>query len=406
MSLKDKKIVVGLTGGIACYKVPYLIRSLIKSGAEVRVVMTAAATKFITPLTLESVSNHPVAVEMFPESEYVATRHIELASWADLFVVAPATANFIGKVASGVSDDLLTTIICATMHPVMIVPAMNQNMWANPITQKNFKYLKSLGYLSVGPASGEMAEPGHAGWGRMTEPDEIFEAVSAHFSKSKKKARQGQKGAKNKKILITAGPTREAIDPVRYLTNHSSGKMGYALAQAAVEMGYDVTLVSGPTSLVPPEGVKLIHITTTAELSRVVSREFKKCDALIMAAAPADFSPASNSDKKIKRGESDLYLRLKPTQDILKKLSTQKKKSQIVVGFALETDNGVKNARRKLSDKKLDMIVLNQPGPDSGFNTDSNRITILQPRKRPKTIDVAPKSEVARILLDKLSSMF
>jgi len=283
---------------------------------------------------------------------------------------------------------------------------MNQNMWGNPITQKNFKYLKELGYLSVGPARGEMAEPGHAGWGRMAEPDEIFKAVAAHFSDRKKKA-QNQKGAaKSKKILITAGPTREAIDPVRYLTNHSSGKMGYALAQAALDSGHEVTLITGPTALDLPEGARLIHITTTAELSRAVTREFKKCDALIMAAAPADFSPASNSDKKIKRGDSDLYLRLKPTQDILKKLSTQKKKNQVVVGFALETDNGLTNARKKLREKKLDMIVLNQPGRDSGFNTDTNRITILQPKKKPETVAIAPKSEVARILLDKLSNMF
>lgn len=375
MPLKGKKIIIALTGGIACYKTPYLVRFLVKEEAEVKCIMTESATKFITPLTLETVSENPVAVKMFPEQEYIATRHIDLAEWPDLFVVAPATANFLGKIASGISDDLLTTIICATNRPVLIAPAMNPQMWLNPITQKNYKFLKENKYLFVDPAEGKMACH-HWGVGRVAEPEDIFEEIKKYFSSPKDK-KKTKKVTPSKNILITAGPTREPIDPVRFLSNHSSGKMGYALAKAAIEAGHEVTLISGPVDIAPPNSVDLISIETTEELSKQVLKQIKKHDCLIMAAAPADFSPELIENKKIKRKDSSLKISLKPTNDILKAVSKIRRKNQIIVGFALETNNHLENGLKKLSEKKLDMIVINKLSTDTGFNTDTNQATIL-----------------------------
>ncbi len=402
MSLKDKRILVGLTGGIACYKIPYLVRYLWKEKAEVRVVMTEAATRFITPLTLESVSNNPVAVEMFPPDRFVGTRHIDLAQWPDLIVIAPATANFMGKVASGISDDLLTTVVCASPKPLLIAPAMNPQMWLNKVTQRNFAVLKGLGYGFIGPDEGGTACD-HYGIGRMAEPQEIFEAVKAFFASapggSKKKA------LKNKHIVITAGPTREAIDPVRFLSNRSSGKMGYALAEVASQLGAETTLISGPTDLAVPEGVSLIKIETTAELHLAVKKAFGKADCLIMAAAPADFAPDLTHTRKIKKSDNELSLSLKPTVDILKDITRKKKKGQVVVGFALETDNGLANARSKLKDKNLDMIVLNSPTDKTGFEHDTNEVTVLVPGKKPIPIPIASKLEISERILDLVSRL-
>ncbi len=389
-----------MTGGIACYKVPYLVRALDKAGAEIRVVMTEAATRFVTPLTMETVSRHPVGVEMFPERQYAATHHIDLAQWPDLTVVAPATANFLGKTANGICDDLLTTVVCATPHPVMVVPAMNPGMWENPITRKNCQYLEDLGYVFVGPAEGEMAEPGHVGVGRMAEPEEIFAAIKNFFAKaSKKKALSG------KTIVITAGPTREAIDPVRYMSNRSSGKMGYAIAEAACRLGAETILISGPSDLAAPAGARYVAVETTAQMSRAATREFKRCDCLIMSAAPADFTLVKPLAHKIKRRSDRLSLEFKATPDILKKLSATKKKGQLMVGFALETDNAIANARNKLRDKNLDLIVLNVPDSQSGFSTDTNQVTILRPDKRPLTWPLMEKQQVAFKLLELLSTM-
>lgn len=399
MPLKGKQILVGLTGGIACYKIPFLIRTLNKHGAEVRVVMTRAATEFITPLTLETISGFPVAIEMFDNTTFVSTRHIDLAQWADLMVVAPATANFLGKVASGICDDLLTTVVCAASCKVLIAPAMNPNMWSNPITVRNFKTLTDLGYLAVGPNEGEMACE-QAGVGRMSEPDEIFAAIDDFFKKrSKKKALEG------KRVLVTAGPTHEAIDPVRYISNYSSGKMGYALARQATALGATVTLISGPTALTPPPNVDLVSIKSTSDLKKAVSKHFPNCDCLIMAAAPADYRTRRVSLSKLKRRTGTMDLDLVPTEDILASLSSARRKGQVVVGFALETDNGPANARRKLKEKHLDLIVLNQPGPDSGFDTDTNRVTIIAPRRKPISWPLAPKEEIARKLLELVGKM-
>ncbi len=397
--LKGKKVLVGLTGGIACYKVPYLVRFLRKQEVEVQVVMTEAATKFITPLTLESVSDRAVATELFPANKFVSTRHIDFGEWPDLVVIAPATANFLGKVASGVSDDLLTTVVCATARPVMIAPAMNPQMWANKITQRNCKTLREVGYRFIDPTEGNMACD-HYGVGRMAEPEQIFEAIQAFFAEgSKKKALSGRK------ILVTAGPTREAVDPVRYLTNHSSGKMGFAIARAALELGADVTLISGPSSLTPPAGANYRTIVSTEELHRAVTEEFGDADCLIMAAAPADFTPAKPAGQKIKKSDTGMSIALKPTVDILKDLSGRKKKGQIVVGFALETENGVRNAREKLKAKKLDMIVLNQPTSETGFDHDTNSVTLIMGKGEPIELEIQSKLDIARRIVHYVSSL-
>ncbi len=403
MSLKGKKIIIALTGGIACYKIPYLVRFLVKESAEVKCIMTESATKFITPLTLETVSENPVAVKMFPEQQYIATRHIDLAEWADLFVVAPATANFLGKIASGISDDLLTTIICATNRPVIIAPAMNPQMWLNPITQKNYQFLKENRYLFVDPAEGKMACH-HWGVGRVAEPEDIFEEIKKFFSSAKDK-KKTKKVTSSKKILITAGPTREPIDPVRFISNHSSGKMGYALVNAAVEAGYDVTLISGPVDIIPPDSVNLIRIETTQELAKQVFEQIKKHDCLIMAAAPADFSPELFKNKKIKRKDSSLKISLKPTDDILKAVSKVKKKNQIIVGFALETNNHLENGYKKLIEKKLDMIVINKLSTKTGFNTDTNQATILFKDKESIQTDLLSKENLAILILKEIASL-
>lgn len=398
MSLKGKQIVVGLTGGVACYKVPNLIRLLRKAGALVQVIMTESATKFITPLTLESVSQQSVAVKMFPPDEFVSTRHIDYSDWADLIVVAPATANFLGKVASGISDDLLTTVVCAHKRPILIAPAMNPGMWRNPVTQKNYEYLKKLGHLFVDPVEGEMACD-HVGVGRMVEPEEIFQKIAGLYSASKKKLLAG------KKILITAGPTREKIDAVRFISNYSSGKMGYALAEAAALMGADVTLISGPSSIESPVSVKVINIESTEELHKAVEKEFTKHDCLIMAAAPADFQLEKPTSHKIKRADSKFTLSLKPTVDILKSLSNGKKDGQVVVGFALETENAIPNAQKKLKEKNLDVIVVNSPSIDSGYNTDTNRVTFISKNKKPDSWPLMNKAEVALKILERISSL-
>ena len=398
MSLKGKQIVVGMTGGVACYKVPNLVRLLHKEEALVQVLMTDAATKFITSLTLESVSNRPVAVEMFPEGEFVSTRHIDFSDWADLIVVAPATANFLGKMASGISDDLLTTVVCAHKKPILIAPAMNPGMWGNKVTQKNYEYLKSLGHRFVDPVEGEMACD-HVGVGRMAEPEIIFQKIADLFSTGKKKALTG------KRILITAGPTREKIDAVRFISNYSSGKMGYALAEAALELGADVTLITGPSTINPPANAKVIHIESTQDLHKAVDKEFTKHDCLIMAAAPADFQPEKTLEYKIKRNGSKFNLSLKPTVDILKSLSNGRKKGKVVIGFALETEDAIQNAQKKLKEKNLDAIIVNTPTKNSGFNTDTNRITLISKNKRPERFPLMTKKEISLKLLEEIASL-
>ncbi|MEE8403899.1 MAG: bifunctional phosphopantothenoylcysteine decarboxylase/phosphopantothenate--cysteine ligase CoaBC [candidate division Zixibacteria bacterium] len=398
MFLSGRQLVVGLTGGVSCYKVPNLVRLLYKEGASVQVIMTKAATKFITPLTLESVSQRPVAIQMFPKDEYVATRHIDYSDWAELIIIAPATANFMGKIATGISDDLLTTVVTAHRGPILIAPAMNPGMWENTVTQKNYNYLKELGHKFVDPVEGEMACD-HEGVGRMAEPEDIFEAVKAHLLPVKKKSLSG------KKVLITAGPTREKIDAVRFISNYSSGKMGYALAQAAIELGAETTLISGPSSLAPPPGTKFVSIESTEQLYQAVTKEFANNDCLIMAAAPSDFKPENESSQKIKRNGGSLKLSLQPTVDILKSLTNGKKKSQLVIGFALETSDAIANATKKLNEKNLDAIVVNKVSTTTGFNSDTNQVTFIARNKEPIEWPLLTKLETSRKLLEVLSSM-
>lgn len=401
MSLSGKKIIVGLTGGIACYKVPYLVRALGKAGAEVRVIMTDSATKFITPLTLAATSKNPVHTDMWAEREETAIKHIELARWADLVVIAPATANFIGKIASGISDDLLTTIVCATPAPVMIAAAMNPNMWSNPITQRNAQILTGLGYRIIGPAEGEMAER-QFGVGRMLEPEQIFEEITRFFDEQDVRRRL----LAGKKIVVTAGPCREAIDPVRFISNRSSGKMGYAIAQAAAEAGGEVVLISGPVNLNPPAGVQFVSIESTRQLYEEVKRRFGHCDCLIMAAAPSDFTPAQPADQKIKRAGGALQLVLQPTTDILKEVGSSRLPGQVLIGFALETDNGEENARKKLAEKHLDLIVLNNPRtPGAGFEHDTNQITLIAPGQPAEDWPLMTKSAIASQLIERIAGM-
>ncbi len=395
MSLEHKKIIIGLCGGIAAYKVPYLIRSLRKDKAEVRTIMTASATRFITMLTIETVSQNPVACEMFPD-RYVSTHHIDLAEWADLFVITPATANFIGKIASGICDDLLTTVICATKAPVIIAPAMNTQMYLNPITQKNIEYLKSLGYIFVGPGEGELACE-TTGAGRMLEPSEIFSEIKSLLLK--------KKVLKNKNILVTAGPCREIIDPVRYISNRSSGKMGYALAEAAFEAGAQVTLVSGPTNLSVNGNIKLIRVESTAEMHLAVQKHFKKADYLIMAAAPADFFVKKPATRKIKKRKETLTLELSPTVDILNSLKKYKKANQKVIGFALETENGVTNAKTKLKTKEMDLIILNNTGATTPFDSDDNTVTIINKNGQEESLPSMSKKLLAQKLIDRIASL-
>lgn len=402
MSLTGKKIIVGMTGGIACYKVPYLVRALTKAGAEVRVIMTANATRFVTPMTLAATSRNPVYTDMWAERDEITTRHIELARWADLLVIAPATANFIGKTASGVSDDLLTTIVCATPAPVIIAPAMNPGMWHNPITQRNVKALAELGYQFVGPAEGEMAEK-QFGVGRMLEPLEIFDQVKVYYASE---ARRVAGRLSGKKVLVTAGPCREAIDPVRFISNRSSGKMGYAIAEAARDSGAEVTLVSGPTHLSRPTGIRIVEVESTAQMADAVKREFADTDCLVMAAAPSDFTPEVTTDQKIKRTAGAMSLSLQPTADILKQVSAKRRDNQLVVGFALETENEEANGRKKLTDKHLDLIVVNNPRTSgAGFDHDTNQVLILAPEGPAEAWPLMGKGEVAARLIDRIAGM-
>ena len=397
MSLKGKKIVVGISGGIAAYKTAFLIRLLKKAGVDVRAIMTPNAVKFITPLTIETLCQHPVAVEMFPENRYVATHHIDLAECPDLFVIAPATANFIGKIASGVSDDMLTTVICAARAPVMIAPSMNSQMYLNKITQGNIEKLRAAGYIFIDPNIGEMACETY-GPGRLAEPDEIVQFIKKYFEKKKL--------LKNKKVLVTAGPCREPIDPVRFISNRSSGRMGYAIAEAAYEAGADVTLVSGPVEIKPGAPCKVIPVETTEEMYKAVKKAFGKSDFLIMAAAPADFTSTSTSKQKIKKGSSKgLKLELHSTIDILETAGKSKKAKQKIIGFALETENGVANAKAKLKKKKLDLIVLNSMEDTAPFEGDNNKVTLIGKKGRTEPLPTMSKMELARILIERISRL-
>jgi phosphopantothenoylcysteine decarboxylase/phosphopantothenate--cysteine ligase len=393
MILKDKKIILGITGGIAAYKACDVVRRLKKLGAQVIVVMTENAQKFITPLTFETLSENEVVTETFPERRFVGVRHVDLAGWADLILIAPATANIIGKIRSGIADDILTTIVISSKAQVLIAPAMNANMYENPIFQENLSYLQKLGYKFVEPEVGELAS-GIVGMGRLAEPETIVGEVVKLLTK--------EKDLEGKSILVTAGRTEEPLDPVRYLSNRSSGKTGYAIAQEAYERGAKVTLISGPSNLLPPSGLNFIPVRTAQEMLSAVRSVFKKADVLIMSAAVSDFSPSVISKDKIKKGEEEIVLKLKPTVDILKEMGKQKKQ-KILVGFSLETEDEIKNAKKKLAEKNLDLIVVNNPNvPGAGFEVDTNQVTLIDKRGKIEKLPLLSKKEVADKILDKV----
>ena len=396
--LKGKKIVLGITGSIAAYKSCLIIRGLIKRGAEVQVVITPAGKEFITPITLSALTSKPVISEFFSQRDGTWHSHVDLGLWADAMVIAPATASTIGKMAHGVADNMLVTTYLSMKAPVFVAPAMDLDMFAHPSTQHNLDILRSYGNHIIEPASGELAS--HlVGKGRMEEPEKIIEVLEAFFAR--------QQDLAGRKIVITAGPTYEKIDPVRFIGNYSSGKMGYALAEACASRGAEVVLVSGPVTLqtVHPN-IHRIDVENAAEMHRATADAFKDADAGILCAAVADFTPEQVADQKIKRGKDDLVLRLKPTCDIAASLGKEKRPDQLLVGFALETCDEVSHAQDKLARKNFDFIVLNSLNDKgAGFRCDTNKITIID-RAEAVSYPLKRKQEVAEDIVDKLSSLF
>lgn len=388
-----KHVVMGVTGSIAAYKACDIISALRKSGVDVHVILTHAGAEIITPLALETISGNRVVKDMFDSDRHFEVEHISLAKLADLFLVAPATANFIGKMASGIADDMLTTTVMATTAPVMIAPAMNTNMYLDAATQANIETLKRRGCEFIAPATGHLA-CGDEGIGKLAAVEDIVRAVLDKLNV--------KRDLEGKRVLVTAGPTWEAIDPVRYITNRSSGKMGYAIAEAAAERGADVTLISGPVSLRTPGGVKCVDIVSSDELCDSVIERFPGCDILVMAAAPADFTPAEFSSEKIKKGGDNLTLNLRATRDILKTIAPLKS-NQKVMGFAAETHNVEDNAIEKLKRKKLDFIAANDVTAEgAGFGTDTNIITLYGADGSREHSGMVTKREAADWLLDRL----
>jgi phosphopantothenoylcysteine decarboxylase/phosphopantothenate--cysteine ligase len=389
-SSERRTIVLGVTGGIACYKSVELVRLLVKAEFAVHVIMTRGATAFVAPLTFQTLSGNPVATETFDLTQESQIGHIQLADSADLFVIAPATANVIGKIAGGIADDLLTTVLMATQAPVLISPAMNIHMYENPILQDNLRKLRRVGYHILEPADGYLA-CGYEGKGRLPDPEKILETIQSLFR---------EKDLAGEKLLITAGPNREPLDPVRYISNRSSGKMGYALARAAVRRGAEVALVSGPTMLDPPPGARLIPVTTAAEMREAVVREYGHCTAVVMAAAVSDYHAASVAEKKIKRGKAPLELRLEPNPDILKELG-RNKAGKWLIGFAAETEDLSANAQKKLREKNLDMVVANNVAEaGSGFDGDTNIATIVDRTGAARALPMMSKDELADCIYD------
>ena len=387
-ALADKRILLGITGGIAAYKSAELTRRLRDQGAIVRVVMTPAATEFITPLTLQALSGNPVHTELLDHGAEAAMGHIELARWADLIVIAPATANFIARLSNGLADDLLSTLCLATTAPLLVAPAMNQQMWQNPATQENIARLQDRGVTLLGPASGAQA-CGETGPGRLLDPDEIVPAIIAAGKTNE---------LTGVRVMVSAGPTREFIDPVRYLSNRSSGRMGYAVARAAEEAGASVTLVSGPVALTPPARVRVIEVISAGQMQGSVLAETASCDIFISAAAVADYRSHETALHKMKKQDSGINLRLEKTPDILSEVAALAN-PPFTVGFAAETEHLADNAKQKLANKKLDMIAANRVGDGLGFDSDENALDVYWPEGS-QSLGTASKQKLARQLME------
>ena len=391
--LENKKIVLGITGSIAAYKACILARLLIKKGAEVQVVMTPSAKEFITPLTLATLTQKPVVSEFFDRRDGSWHSHVSLGLWADAMLIAPASASTIGKMANGIADNMLVTTYLSMRAPVFVAPAMDLDMYAHPSTQANLQKLQSYGNHIIEPGTGFLASK-LEGKGRMEEPEKIVEALEQFFAQQQKLA--------GKKVLITAGPTYEKIDPVRFIGNYSSGKMGFALAEVCAEQGAEVTLVSGPVVLQAKHpGIKRIDVESAREMYEAATKHFPKADITILCAAVADFTPKTTADKKIKRKGDNLKLELQPTQDIAAALGAVKKKKQVLVGFALETDNELQNAQDKMERKNLDLIVLNSlQDKGAGFRVDTNKVTIIDRHNGLTAYDTKSKREVAEDIVE------
>ncbi|MBL1142157.1 MAG: bifunctional phosphopantothenoylcysteine decarboxylase/phosphopantothenate--cysteine ligase CoaBC [Proteobacteria bacterium] len=392
--LAGKRILLGVTGGIAAYKSAVLLRLLRNHGADVRVVMTHGAMEFVTPLTFQALSGKPVHTELLDLEAESAMGHIELARWADLVLIAPTSANVMAKIANGVADDLLSTLCLATDVPLMLAPAMNQQMWLNSVTQENLEKLKNRGLGILGPAEGEQA-CGENGPGRMLEAEEIALLTAKSFETNI---------LTGSRVLVTAGPTREAIDPVRYISNRSSGKMGYAVALAAMEAGAQVSLVSGPVNLSEPERINVTKVNSAVEMHSAVMQQICNADIFISAAAVADYSLESIARQKIKKSDDSLQLKLKKNPDILSDVSAMQN-APFSVGFAAETENLEANAQSKLHAKKLDMIAANQVGDEQGFDADTNALTVYW-KTGQKQLQQAPKTRLARNLINLIADQY
>jgi phosphopantothenoylcysteine decarboxylase/phosphopantothenate--cysteine ligase len=390
--LEGKTVVLGLTGGIACYKAAELVRALTRNGATVRVMMSEGAQQFITPLTLQALSGQPVATNMFALTQESDISHIHLADSADVLVIAPATANIIGKLAAGVADDLITTVALATRAPIVLAPAMNVHMYENAIVQANIERLRVYGFRIVEPSAGSLA-CGYEGKGRLPDAEVVQAEIERALS---------PQDLQGERILITAGPNREPLDPVRFISNRSTGKMGFALAAAAWRRGAQVNLVAGPCTLATPHGVQRQDVVTAEEMRQAVSAAFEPATIVLMAAAVADYRPARAAKEKLKKGSGPMVLELERTADILAELSPRKG-SRVVVGFAAETEHVIANAERKLAEKNVDLIVANDvAGADTGFAVDTNAVTIIDRTGRRETVPLMSKDAVADRVLDRV----
>ena len=394
-SLHGRKIVLGVSGGIAAYKAVELLRLLTQAGASVHVVMTASAKKFVTPLTFETLSGHPVYHQIFDSEHSAAMEHLQVAENADLLMVAPATANTLAKLANGLADDPLSTLFTGYDGPVLVAPAMNDKMWAHAAVQENIRKMKRMGVQVMNPEPGELA-CGVTGLGRLAEPADMVREIQKLLAQ--------QNDLKGIKFLITAGPTREHLDPVRFITNRSSGKMGYAVARQAVKRGAEVVLISGPTHLEPPPGVQLHHCQRAQEMHSLVMKHLPDCDVVVMTAAVGDFTPTQVQKEKMKKSGEFFQLTFQPTVDILQEVAA-KKSGQFVVGFAAESENVVPSALEKLKRKQLDMIVANNiSAPGIGFQSDNNQVTLIDSAEAIEALPLLSKVEIADILLDRIKS--
>ena len=393
--LKNKYVVLGVTGSIAAYKAASLASALIKLHCDVQVIMTANAANFINPVTFETLTGRKCLVDTFDRNFSFEVEHISVAKRADLVLVAPASANVIGKLAHGIADDMLTTTLMACTCPKLISPAMNTAMYENPVLQDNLRLLEKYGYQIIEPASGHLA-CGDSGKGKMPEPDELLSWVLKEIAY--------KKDLTGKKILVTAGPTQESIDPVRFITNHSSGKMGYAIARAAMLRGADVTLVTGPVSIAPPPFVRVVPVLSAEDMFQAVTSVSDRQDAVIKAAAVADYTPLSVSDQKVKKKDGEMSIELKRTKDILKFLGEHKPDGQFLCGFSMETENMLRNSRKKLAQKHVDMIVANSLRTSgAGFGTDTNVVTLIT-RDGEEELPLMSKDEVAHQILNRIFS--